>query len=142
MQYSPYTYYNEHCIIFNSEHVPMKINRKAFANLLNFVDVLPHYFAGSNADLPIVGGSILSHDHYQGGRYTFAMEKATVEKTYTIEGYEDITVGRVKWPMSVIRLNGDSKENLTNLAEHILNLWREYSDESVEYSILTMKFII
>ena len=132
MQYSPYTYYNEHCIIFNSEHVPMKINRKAFANLLNFVDVLPHYFAGSNADLPIVGGSILSHDHYQGGRYTFAMEKATVEKTYTIEGYEDITVGRVKWPMSVIRLNGDSKENLTNLAEHILNLWREYSDESVE----------
>ena len=132
MQYSPYTYYNEHCIIFNSEHVPMKINRKAFANLLNFVDVLPHYFAGSNADLPIVGGSILSHDHYQGGRYTFAMEKAPVEKTYTIEGYEDITVGRVKWPMSVIRLNGDSKENLTNLAEHILNLWREYSDESVE----------
>lgn len=132
MQYSPYTYYNEHCIIFNSEHVPMKINRKAFANLLNFVDVLPHYFAGSNADLPIVGGSILSHDHYQGGRYTFAMEKAPVEKTYSVNGYEDINVGRVKWPMSVIRINGENKERLVSLAEHILNLWREYSDESVE----------
>ena len=132
MQYSPYTYYNEHCIIFNSEHVPMKINRKAFANLLNFVDILPHYFAGSNADLPIVGGSILSHDHYQGGRYTFAMEKASVEKTYSVKGYEDINVGRVKWPMSVIRINGENKERLVSLAEHILNLWREYSDESVE----------
>ncbi|WP_294402833.1 UDP-glucose--hexose-1-phosphate uridylyltransferase [uncultured Clostridium sp.] len=132
MQYSPYTYYNEHCIIFNSEHVPMKINRKAFANLLNFVDVLPHYFAGSNADLPIVGGSILSHDHYQGGRYTFAMEKAPVEKTYSVAGYEDITVGRVKWPMSVIRISGDDKTRLSDLGEHILNLWREYSDESVD----------
>ncbi|WP_294392803.1 UDP-glucose--hexose-1-phosphate uridylyltransferase [uncultured Clostridium sp.] len=132
MQYSPYTYYNEHCIIFNSEHVPMKINRKAFANLLNFVDVLPHYFAGSNADLPIVGGSILSHDHYQGGRYTFAMEKAPVEKTYSVAGYEDITVGRVKWPMSVIRISGDDKTRLADLGEHILNLWREYSDESVD----------
>lgn len=132
MQYSPYTYYNEHCIIFNSEHVPMKIDRKAFANLLNFVDVLPHYFAGSNADLPIVGGSILSHDHYQGGRYTFAMEKAPVEKTYSVPGYEDITVGRVKWPMSVVRLSGDDKTRLADLGEHILNLWREYSDESVE----------
>lgn len=132
MQYSPYTYYNEHCIIFNSEHVPMKINRKAFANLLNFIDVLPHYFAGSNADLPIVGGSILSHDHYQGGRYTFAMEKAPIEKTYSIKGYEDINIGRVKWPMSVIRINGNDKTRLTDLAEHILNLWRKYSDESVD----------
>ena len=132
MQYSPYTYYNEHCIIFNSEHIPMKINRKAFANLLNFVDVLPHYFAGSNADLPIVGGSILSHDHYQGGRYTFAMEQAPVEKTYTVNGYEGITVGRVKWPMSVIRISGNNKEKLVDLGEHILNLWREYSDESVD----------
>lgn len=132
LQYSPYTYYNEHCIIFNSEHVPMKIDRRAFTNLLTFIDVLPHYFAGSNADLPIVGGSILSHDHYQGGRYTFAMEKAPTEKTYTIKGHEDITVGRVKWPMSVIRLTGDNKEKLINLAEHILDTWRSYSDESVD----------
>lgn len=132
MQYSPYTYYNEHCIIFNSQHVPMKINRKTFTNLLNFVDILPHYFAGSNADLPIVGGSILSHDHYQGGKYTFAMEKAPIEKTYSIKGYEDISIGRVKWPMSVIRINSDNKENLIDLAEHILNLWRKYSDESVD----------
>lgn len=132
LQYSPYTYYNEHCIIFNSEHVPMKIDRRAFTNLLTFIDILPHYFAGSNADLPIVGGSILSHDHYQGGRYTFTMEKAPTEKTYTIKSYEDITVGRVKWPMSVIRLTGDNKEKLINLAEHILDTWRNYSDESVD----------
>lgn len=132
MQYSPYTYYNEHCIIFNSEHVPMKINRKAFVNLLNFVDILPHYFAGSNADLPIVGGSILSHDHYQGGNYTFAMEKAPIEKTYSVKEYEDVSIGRVKWPMSIIRINSSNKEKLIDLAEHILKLWREYSDESVE----------
>ena len=131
LQYSPYTYYNEHCIIFNGEHIPMIIDRKAFTNLLNFVDILPHYFAGSNADLPIVGGSILSHDHYQGGRYTFAMELAPTEKEYKIHGYEDITVGRVKWPMSVIRISGNSKDKLINLAEHILSSWRKYSDASV-----------
>ena len=132
MQYSPYTYYNEHCIILNSEHVPMKIDRKTFLNLLEFIDILPHYFAGSNADLPIVGGSILSHDHYQGGRYTFAMEKAPVEKTYSISGYEDVSVGRVKWPMSVIRINGINKEKLIILADHILGACRQYSDKSVE----------
>ena len=131
LQYSPYTYYNEHCIIFNSEHIPMKIDRKTFTNLLNFVDILPHYFAGSNADLPIVGGSILSHDHYQGGRYTFAMELAPIEKEYKIRGYEDIAVGRVKWPMSVIRISSDNKDKLIDLAEHILSSWRKYSDASV-----------
>ena len=107
LQYSPYTYYNEHCIIFNGEHIPMKINKDTFKNLLIFTDILPHYFAGSNADLPIVGGSILSHDHYQGGHYTFAMAEAPIEKKYTIAGYEDIEVGRVKWPMSVIRISGN-----------------------------------
>lgn len=131
LQYSPYTYYNEHCIIFNSEHIPMKIDRKAFTNLLNFIDILPHYFAGSNADLPIVGGSILSHDHYQGGKYTFAMELAPTEKEYKIPGYEEITVGRVKWPMSVIRVSGDDKCKLIDLANHILSSWRKYSDASV-----------
>ncbi len=131
LQYSPYTYYNEHCIIFNSEHIPMKIDRKAFTNLLNFIDILPHYFAGSNADLPIVGGSILSHDHYQGGRYTFAMELAPTEKEYKIPSYEEITVGRVKWPMSVIRVSGDDKCKLIDLADHILSSWRKYSDASV-----------
>ncbi|MBE6070635.1 MAG: UDP-glucose--hexose-1-phosphate uridylyltransferase [Clostridium butyricum] len=132
LQYSPYTYYNEHCIIFNSEHIPMKIDKKAFTNLLNFVDILPHYFAGSNADLPIVGGSILSHDHYQGGRYTFAMEVASAEKNYSIKGYEDITVSRIKWPMSVIRISGNDKDKLIDLAEHILTTWRNYSDKSVD----------
>ena len=131
MQYSPYTYYNEHCIIFNGEHTPMKINRDTFKNLLTFVEILPHYFAGSNADLPIVGGSILSHDHYQGGHYTFAMEKAPIEKFYKIAGYEDIKIGRVKWPMSAIRINGSNKEKLIDLADHILTSWRNYSDESV-----------
>ena len=132
MQYSPYTYYNEHCIILNSKHVPMKISRKTFENLLDFIDILPHYFAGSNADLPIVGGSILSHDHYQGGHYTFAMEKAPIEKTYSISGYSDITVGRVKWPMSVIRLNSNNKQHLIDLSSRILDAWRNYSDESVK----------
>lgn len=132
MQYSPYTYYNEHCIIFNGEHTPMKINRATFQNLLNFVDILPHYFAGSNADLPIVGGSILSHDHYQGGHYTFAMEKAPIEKFYEIAGYEDIQIGRVHWPMSAIRINSRNKQKLLDLADHILTSWRNYSDESVD----------
>ncbi len=131
LQYSPYTYYNEHCIILNDEHVPMRICRDTFKNLLIFTDILPHYFAGSNADLPIVGGSILSHDHYQGGNYTFAMEKAPIEKKYTIPDYEDIEVGRVKWPMSVVRISGNDKNKLLDLADHILSSWRNYSDESV-----------
>lgn len=132
LQYSPYTYYNEHCIILNSEHVPMKISKQTFSNLLGFTDVLPHYFAGSNADLPIVGGSILSHDHYQGGHYTFAMETAPIEKTYSISGYEDIEIGRIKWPMSVIRISSENKSKLLDLADHILTSWRGYSDESVD----------
>ena len=132
MQYSPYTYYNEHCILLNSQHVPMKICRATFENLLNFVDYLPHYFLGSNADLPIVGGSILSHDHYQGGHYTFAMEKAPVEETYTIKGFENVCVGRVKWPMSVIRAASSNKQDLIDFAVHVLDAWRGYSDASVD----------
>lgn len=132
LQYSPYTYYNEHCILINSEHVPMKISRTTFENLIGFIDKFPHYFAGSNADLPIVGGSILSHDHYQGGCYTFAMEKAAIEKYYSIKNYEKVTVGRVKWPMSILRLSSDNKDSLISLAEKILLDWRNYSDESVD----------
>ena len=131
LQYSPYTYYNEHCIVFNSEHIPMKIHRKTFENLLGFIEILPHYFIGSNADLPIVGGSILSHDHYQGGHYTFPMEKAPIEESFKIKGYENINVGRVKWPMSAIRISGKNKEELVDLADYILGKWRNYSDESV-----------
>jgi len=131
LQYSPYTYYNEHCIIFNGQHIPMKINKATFKNLLIFTDILPHYFAGSNADLPIVGGSILSHDHYQGGHYTFAMAEAPIEKKYTVSGYENVEIGRVKWPMSVVRLSGSDKDKLLDLADHILSSWRNYSDESV-----------
>lgn len=132
LQYSPYVYYNEHCIILNSEHIPMKIYKKTFENLLGFVDKLPHYFAGSNADLPIVGGSILSHDHYQGGNYTFAMELAPIEKEFNISGYNNTTIGRVKWPMSVLRLSGKDKEEIIDLATHILDTWKVYSDESVD----------
>jgi len=132
LQYSPYTYYNEHCIIFNDEHIPMKINKATFKNLLIFTDILPHYFAGSNADLPIVGGSILSHDHYQGGHYTFAMAEAPIDKKYTVSGYECVEISRVKWPMSVVRLSGNNKDNLLDLADHILTSWRNYSDECVD----------
>lgn len=132
MQYSPYTYYNEHCILLNSLHVPMKVCRATFENLLNFVDYLPHYFLGSNADLPIVGGSILSHDHYQGGHYTFAMEKAPIEETFKIEGFDNVTVGRVKWPMSVIRAASSNKQDLIDFAVHVLDAWRGYSDASVD----------
>jgi len=128
MQYSPYVYYNEHCIVFNSQHIPMKIDRSAFQKLLDFVTVFPHYFVGSNADLPIVGGSILSHEHFQGGHYTFAMETAPVEKAVTFAGYEDITAGIVKWPMSVIRLTGSDPVRLADLADKILVTWRGYSD--------------
>ena len=131
LQYSPYTYYNEHCIVLNKDHIPMKISQKTFENLLAFVDIFPHYFIGSNADLPIVGGSILSHDHYQGGHYKFAMAKAPVEKSYTIKGFEDIAAGRIKWPMSAIRIIGKNKQRLIELAVHILDEWRSYSDENV-----------
>lgn len=128
-QYSPYVYYNEHCIVFNGEHVPMKIEKDTFKKLFSFVKQFPHYFVGSNADLPIVGGSILSHDHFQGGNYTFAMTKAEVETKLTFAGYEDIDAGIVKWPMSVIRLNGTDSERIIDLADKILNAWRGYTDE-------------
>ena len=128
LQYSPYVYYNEHCIVFNGAHIPMKIDRAAFEKLLDFVTVFPHYFVGSNADLPIVGGSILSHEHFQGGHYTFAMETAPVEKKIAFAGYEDVEAGIVKWPMSVIRLSGDDPKRIADLGEKILNLWRNYSD--------------
>jgi len=131
LQYSPYVYYNEHCIVFNAEHVPMKIDRSAFDKLLDFVRVFPHYFVGSNADLPIVGGSILSHEHFQGGHYTFAMETAEIEKEVSFAGYEDISAGIVKWPMSVIRLTGKDPARISELADKILTVWRGYSDERV-----------
>ena len=131
LQYSPYVYYNEHCIVFNSRHVPMKIDRAAFEKLLDFVKAFPHYFVGSNADLPIVGGSILSHEHFQGGHYTFAMETAPVEQELKFGGFEDVQAGIVRWPMSVIRLDGENPERLAELADKILTCWRGYSDESV-----------
>ena len=131
LQYSPYVYYNEHCIVFNSKHIPMKIDRSAFEKLLSFVTEFPHYFVGSNADLPIVGGSILSHEHFQGGHYTFAMETAPVEKAVTFAGFEDISAGIVKWPMSVLRLTGNDPVRIADLADKILGKWRGYSDESV-----------
>ena len=130
LQYSPYVYYNEHCICLNREHVPMKIDRACFAKLLDFVGQFPHYFVGSNADLPIVGGSILAHDHFQGGRYTFAMEKAPVETPISFPGYEDVRAGIVKWPMSVIRLTAPQPDRLVDLADRILTSWRGYTDES------------
>ena len=129
-QYSPYVYYNEHCIVFNGQHVPMKIDRSVFAKLFDFIRLFPHYFLGSNADLPIVGGSILSHDHFQGGNYTFAMAKAPMTEQFQVPGYEDVTAGIVKWPLSVIRLQCTDSERIIDLAEHILNKWRSYADES------------
>lgn len=128
-QYSPYVYYNEHCILFNGEHIPMKIDRSAFAKLFDFVRQYPHYFIGSNADLPIVGGSILSHEHFQGGHYTFAMAKAPIEEEILFDGYNDIQAGIVKWPMSVIRLRGENTERIVDLADRILTAWRAYTDE-------------
>ena len=128
-QYSPYVYYNEHCIVFNGEHTPMKIERATFVKLFDFVKQFPHYFLGSNADLPIVGGSILSHDHFQGGHYTFAMEKAPIIKEFTVKGFEDVTAGIVKWPLSVIRLQCKDEKRIIDLAEHILNAWRGYTDK-------------
>ncbi len=131
-QYSPYVYYNEHCIVFNGNHTPMKIDRNTFKKLFDFVTMFPHYFLGSNADLPIVGGSILTHDHFQGGRYTFAMAKAPVEKCFTVNGYEDVEAGIVKWPMSVIRIRSEKKDRLVDLADKILTAWRGYTDEAAD----------
>ncbi len=131
LQYSPYVYYNEHCIVFNKQHTPMKIDAGSFRRLLDFVTLFPHYFLGSNADLPIVGGSILSHDHFQGGHYEFAMAKAPVETPLRFAGFEEIRAGIVRWPMSVIRITGADRERLAELAERILDAWRGYSDESV-----------
>ena len=128
-QYSPYVYYNEHCIVFNRDHVPMAINERAFRRLLEFTEKFPHYFIGSNADLPIVGGSILSHDHFQGGRYTFAMERAEIEDYFKLDGFENIECGIVKWPMSVIRIRGEKPAVLRELAVRILEKWRGYTDE-------------
>ena len=131
LQYSPYVYYNEHCIVFNASHTPMAINRATFCKLLDFVGQFPHYFVGSNADLPIVGGSILSHDHFQGGHYEFAMAKAPIDKELKFSGFEDVKAGIVKWPMSVIRLQSADPERLVQLADRILLFWRGYTDESV-----------
>lgn len=128
MQYSPYVYYNEHCIVFNSVHTPMKIDRACFRKLLDFIGQFPHYFVGSNADLPIVGGSILAHDHFQGGRYEFAMAKAPVETELHFTGFDDIRAGIVRWPMSVIRLTAADPDRLVELADRILNAWRGYTD--------------
>ena len=128
-QYSPYVYYNEHCIVFNSQHTPMKIEKATFGKLLDFVKQFPHYFVGSNADLPIVGGSILSHDHFQGGNYEFAMAKAGIEQEIAFAGYDDVQAGIVKWPMSVIRLAAKDTDRLIELADKILKKWREYTDE-------------
>ena len=129
LQYSPYVYYNEHCIVFNAEHTPMKIDRAAFVKLLDFVEKFPHYFVGSNADLPIVGGSILTHEHFQGGNYEFAMAKAPIETKVTFSGFEDVQAGIVKWPMSVIRIIGTDKARLVELADKVLTTWRNYTDK-------------
>ncbi len=128
-QYSPYVYYNEHCIVFNARHIPMAINHDTFCKLFDFIKAFPHYFLGSNADLPIVGGSILSHDHFQGGHYDFAMAKAPVERSFSVKGFEDVRSGIVKWPMSCIRLCGPDTERIIALADHILDTWRGYTDE-------------
>ena len=128
-QYSPYVYYNEHCIVLNGQHTPMKIEKNTFVKLFDFVKLFPHYFLGSNADLPIVGGSILSHDHFQGGNYTFAMAKAPVETAVTIPGYEDVEAGIVKWPLSVLRIRSRDEKRLIALADHVLTAWRGYTDE-------------
>ncbi len=130
LQYSPYVYYNEHCIVFNSKHTPMSINNETFKKLLDFVELFPHYFVGSNADLPIVGGSILTHDHFQGGKYEFAMAKAPIETKIIFEGFNDVEAGIVKWPMSTIRIRHADKNRLCELSSKILSAWRGYTDES------------
>ena len=132
MQYSPYGYYNEHCIVFNKQHIPMTINAQVFNKLFDFVEQFPHYFIGSNADLPIVGGSILTHEHFQGGNYNFAMAKAPIEKYYVLPQFPDVQVGIVKWPMSVIRLQASNRSMLAAACSKILEKWRTYSDASVQ----------
>ena len=129
-QYSPYVYYNEHCIVFNDSHTPMQISKKTFQRLLDFVGLFPHYALGSNADLPIVGGSILTHDHFQGGAYVFPMAKAPIQKKIQIKGFEDVKAGIVKWPMSVLRIKSADKKRIVELADHILQKWRNYTDEA------------
>lgn len=137
LQYSPYIYYNEHCIVLKDKHEEMKLTKSTFLRLLEFVEKFPHYFIGSNADLPIVGGSILTHDHFQGGNYEFAMALAHIEKSYTVKGFEEISIGRVKWPMSVIRLQANSIEKLTEFSHYIFTKWKGYSDESVDIIAFT-----
>ena len=132
LQYSPYVYYNEHCIVFHKEHIPMQIDKNTFAVLLDFIDQLPHYFIGSNADLPLVGGSILNHDHYQGGRHIFPMEEAEAEEFYQHPTFPEVEISRVKWPMSVIRLKAEVREDIINLAAKILENWRQYSDPDLD----------
>ena len=139
LQYSPYVYYNEHCIIFNEEHIPMKIDRAVFNKLLDFVRQFPHYTAGSNADLPIVGGSILSHDHFQGGNYEFPMVRAPYEREFDLKGFPGVHAGRVKWPLSTIRLQGKDIDSIVNAADHILTSWRKYTDEDAFIYAYTMK---
>ena len=129
LQYSPYVYYNEHCIIFNDKHTPMKIDKDAFAKLIDFVRQFPHYTAGSNADLPIVGGSILSHDHFQGGGYEFAMVRAPYEREFKIKDFPNVHAGTIKWPLSTIRLQSDSPSDIVDAADLILKTWRDYTDE-------------
>lgn len=129
LQYSPYVYYNEHCIVFNKKHIPMKIDRSCFEKLFDFISLFPHYTVGSNADLPIVGGSILSHDHFQGGNYEFPMARADYIRKFTVKGYEEVEAGIIKWPLSVIRLRSDNKDMIIDLASHILDKWRAYTDE-------------
>ena len=136
MQYSPYVYYNEHCIVFNAKHTPMKIDKGAFEKLLDFVELFPHYFVGSNADLPIVGGSILTHEHFQGGNYEFAMAKAPIETEVKFSGFENVKAGIVKWPMSVIRIASEDKLELVELADKILTAWRGYTDEDSFLSLI------
>ena len=130
LQYSPYGYYNEHCILLRGEHSPMRINKTTFSNLLEFVEKFPHYFVGSNADLPIVGGSILTHDHYQGGNYEFPMAKCDIKILFVFDGYEDVTAGVVNWPLSTIRISGTDRVRIVELADRILEKWRDYTDES------------
>lgn len=131
MQYSPYVYYNEHCIVFNGEHTPMVINDSTFRKLFDFISLFPHYIIGSNADLPIVGGSILTHEHFQGGRYSFALNRAEVERKFIVNGFDDVECGIVKWPMSVVRLTGKNKYSIISLSSHILKSWRAYTDANV-----------
>lgn len=132
LQYSPYVYYNEHCIVFHEQHIPMKMSALTFERLLGFIDQIPHYFIGSNADLPIVGGSILNHDHFQGGRHVFPMEKAGAEATFAHPRYASVQAAIVKWPMSVIRLASTNKAELLEVAAELLALWREYSDDGCD----------